>query len=475
MANILEPDLCVIGGGSGGLSVAAAARAFGSSVVLVEKDKMGGDCLNVGCVPSKALIAAAKHAHIGQSAKKFGITYKEPKVNFAKVQAHVANVIAGIAPHDSVERFEALGANVINATAKFVDRRTLEANGQLIRARRFVIATGSRPAIPPIHGLNHVPYLTNENIFELKEKPAHLIIIGGGPIGMELAQAHQRLGARVTVVEMFDPLAKDDPELTAIALRRLQDDGVMVHANTSVQSVEKTDEGIALTIKANDHIEVITGSHLLVAAGRAPNIEALNLEVAHVKSDPQGIFTNKGMRTANRKIYAIGDVAHGFQFTHTASYQASIVIRSAIFGLPAHQNTNIIPWVTYTDPEIANVGLNEQAARKLLGDKFRVVRWSFAELDRARTERQTEGLAKMIVGKNGKILGCGMVGPQAGELISLFSFAIANNLKTTSLTKFIAPYPTLSEVARRLGIESFRDSLSNPWIGRWVNLIRLLP
>lgn len=475
MVDILKPDLCVIGGGSGGLSVAAGARAFGASVVLIEKGEMGGDCLNTGCIPSKALIAASKHAHLAQTAKPFGINIGKPRVDFAKVHEHVHQTIAGIAPHDSVERFEALGVTVIKEHAQFADRRTVIAGQTRIRARRFVVATGSRAGVPPISGLSDVPFFTNETIFDLEKKPGHLVIIGGGPIGMELAQAFCRLGSRVTVIEMFDPLGKDDPELTSVALQRIQNDGVVVRGNTGVLRVDQNGAEIAVTIEKDGLKESVTGTHLLVAAGRAPNVGDLGLEQAGVKFDKRGISVNSGLKTSNRKIYAIGDVAGGLQFTHVASYHASLVIKNALFGFSAKENRTIIPWATYTDPEIANVGFNEQMAREKLGDNFEILRWSYAENDRARAERQTEGLLKLITDKKGKILGCGIVGAHAGELIALFAFAIANDLKVGNLLKFIAPYPTLMEMAKRVGVEYYRDKLSNPWIGRWMNLIRLLP
>lgn len=475
MVEILTPDLCVIGGGSAGLTVAAAARAFDASVVLIEKHKMGGDCLNTGCVPSKAFIAAAKHAHIGNSSAEFGVTFGVPEVDFAAVNKHVHQIINSIAPNDSVERFQALGVNVIEDSGRFIDSKTIAVEGKYIRARRFVIATGSRAMVPPIPGIADVPYFTNETIFSLKEKPGHLVIIGGGPIGMELAQAYQRLGARVTVVEMAEPLSKDDPELTAHALKRIAEDGVNVRGNTAVASVAQTDDGIVLTLETEGKQEELSCTHLLVAAGRTPNTDNLGLNDAKVKFDKRGIKVNAGMRTSNGKIYAIGDVAGGLQFTHVASYHAGLVVRNALFGFPVKENRDIIPWATYTDPEIANVGLNEQGARKRYGDKFRILRWAYFENDRARAERQTDGLVKLITTNSGKIIGCGIAGAQAGELINLFSFAIANNLKIGTLMKFVSPYPTFGEMAKRVGVEFYRDKLENPWIARWMNLIRKLP
>jgi len=473
--SILKPDLCVIGGGSGGLTVAAAARAFDASVVLIEANEMGGDCLNTGCVPSKALIAAAKAAHAGEEAKKYGVNYAVPKIDFAKVHEHVHGVIANIAPHDSVERFEGLGATVIKARARFTDEKTVVAGDTTIQARRFVVATGSRAAVPPIPGLDKVPFLTNESVFDLTNLPEHLIIIGGGPIGMELAQAFQRLGAKVTVIEMFDPLGKDDPELTAIALERIKGEGVEMLGGTGVKSVSGKADAITVTTEKDGKAKKISGTHLLVATGRAPNVEDMGLEVAGVKFDKRSISVGVDLRTTNRRVYAIGDVAGGLQFTHVAGYHGGLVVRSALFGLPARENRNIIPWATYTDPEIANVGLSEAAARERHGDDVKVIRWTFAENDRARATRETDGLVKLITLKNGKIIGCGIVGAHAGELIALFAFAIANGLKVGSLSKFVAPYPTLSELARRVGVAWYADKIDNPWIGRWLSLIRLLP
>lgn len=475
MSETLKPDICIIGAGSGGLSVAAAARTLGASVMLVEKAEMGGDCLNTGCVPSKALIAAAKRAHTIKHTSIFGVSASELKVNFGKVQAHVQGVIDSIAPHDSVERFESLGATVIQAHGKFIDKKTLEAGGKTIKARRFVIATGSRPAVPPITGLDKVDYLTNENIFKLTRKPAHLIIIGGGPIGMEMAQAHRRLGCEVSIVEMFDPLGKDDPELTAIALRKIAAEGVNIYGQTGVEAVEAKGQGVAVTIKSKTETQVITGSHILVATGRAVNVDNLGLEEAGIKLKGRAIGVNKGMKTSNRRVYAIGDVAGGLQFTHMAGYHAGLVVRNALFGLPVKENTSIIPWATYTDPEISQVGQTEDQARKTHGENVKVLRATFAENDRARAEHRTEGVVKLITDKKGNILGCGIVGANAGELISFFAYAMANKQNVGSLTKFVAPYPTISEIVKRVAYVFYADKVDNPWLSRLRRLNTMLP
>ncbi len=475
MVEYLEPDICVIGAGSGGLMVAAAVRALGGAVVLIERDKMGGDCLNYGCVPSKAMIAAAKRAHTITNAGVFGVSASELRVNFGRVAEHVRSVVETIAPHDSVERFEALGANVIKAHARFVDKRTVEADGQLIRARRFVIATGSRPAVPPIPGLETINFLTNETIFNQTRKPEHLIVIGGGPIGMELAQAHRRLGAQVSVIEMFEPLGKDDPELTAIALRKIEAEGVKIYAQSVVESVESQGRNVAVRIKKDDESEIISGSHILVAAGRTKNVDDLGLEAARIRLNNGAIRVNRSMKTTNRRVYAIGDVAGSLQFTHVAGYHAGLVVRNALFGLPVKENRDILPWATYTDPEIAQVGLSEAEAKKRFNGDFKVMRVPFTQNDRAQAERRTEGLVKLITDNRGRILGAGIVGAQAGELVTFFAYAIANRMRVSSLTKFVAPYPTIAEIVKRVGNAYYHDKLDNPWLARLRNFNRLLP
>ncbi len=443
--SVIKVDLCVIGGGSGGLSVAAGAVQMGASVVLLEGGKMGGDCLNHGCVPSKALLAAGKHAHAMTTGAPFGITPVTPQVDYAAAKAHVKAVIGGIAPHDSVERFQGLGVQVITEYGRFISAREVQAGDHVIRARRFVIATGSSPFVPPIPGLDSVRYYTNEDIFALQEQPDHLIIIGGGPIGLEMAQAHARLGSKVTVLEGLKALGKDDPELAAIALAKIRAEGVEIVEGA--MAAEITAKG-GVTVSTKDGASY-TGSHLLMAVGRKPNMATLDLDKAGIKYDRPGIAVGANLKTSNRRVYAIGDVAGGLQFTHMAGYQAGIVIRSALFGLPAKSSNAHIPWATYTDPEIAQVGLTEAEATAKHGDKLEVLRFDFAENDRARAELATTGLIKVMVVK-GRPVGASIVGAQAGELIQLWALVIANKLKIGAVAAMVSPYPTMGEINKRV-------------------------
>lgn len=468
-------DICVIGAGSGGLSVAAAASQFGEKVVLIEKGEMGGDCLNYGCVPSKALLAAAKHAHAFTSGEAFGVAPQKPKVNFETVNDHVRSVIAVIEPHDSQERFEGLGVTVIRAPGRFVDAGTVEAGDNRIIARRFVIATGSSPAAPPVPGLDQVDYLTNETLFDNRKLPDHLIIIGGGPIGMEMAQAHHRLGAGVTVLEAFSPLGKDDPELTSIVLDALRAEGVVIRAGAKISGVAKSAKGVTITLDAVEggKPEVITGSHLLVAAGRKPNVDGLNLEAASVQYDKRGIKVDTSLKTSNRRVYAIGDVTGGLQFTHVAGYQAGLVLRSILFRLPVKNETRFIPWVTYTDPELAHIGLTEAQANDT-HPGFKVLRWHFKDNDRAQAERLTSGMVKAVVSAKGEILGCSIVGPKAGDLIQPWALAMSSKLKIKAMMDMVAAYPTLTEVSKRAATSYYSDLPSKPFVRKVIGWLKLL-
>jgi pyruvate/2-oxoglutarate dehydrogenase complex dihydrolipoamide dehydrogenase (E3) component len=471
VAEVLTPDICVIGAGSGGLSVAGAAAAFGVPVVLVEKGKMGGDCLNYGCVPSKALLAAAKHAVASRRVTPFGLTQSRAEVDFAKVHAHVHGVIAAIAPNDSRERFTGLGVQVIEGSARFVDARTVAVGDKFeIKARRFVIATGSSPAIPPIPGLAETPFLTNETIFDLKTCPEHLVIVGAGPVGLELAQAHRRLGAKVTVLEAAAPLAADDPECAAIVLDHLAREGVTIRAGVKVTRVGHTDGRIQAVIETSQGEETIEGSNLLIATGRSPNLGGLELEKAAIKYDHAGVAVDRGLKTSNSKVYAIGDVAGG-HFTHAANQHAGIVIRNALFRLRAKVNDELVPRVTFTDPELAHVGLAEAQARER-HKEIRVLRWPYHENDRAQAERATEGHIKVITAKNGRILGATIVGAQAGELITTWTLALSRSLNIRAMTGIVVPYPTLSELGKRAAISYFSPSLNNPRLRKLINFLR---
>ncbi len=439
MSDAHKVDICVIGAGAAGLTVAAGASQLGASVLLVERGEMGGECLNTGCVPSKALLAAAARGD-----------------GFEAAFAHLRRTIAEIAPQDSQERFEGLGVRVLRETARFTGPDTLDVGGATVRARRFVVATGSVPALPPIPGLDSTPYLTNETLFTADLAPDHLVILGGGPIGVEMAQAFRRLGARVTVIEQGRILGRDDPELTAFVRESLAADGVTLREATEVRSVASAPGGVSVSCAGSGggtgggtgDTETITGTHLLVAAGRAPNVGDLDLARARVRMDGPTIAVDGGLRTSNRRIYAIGDVVGPYRFTHMAGYQARLVLRSALFRLPAKARYAAVPWVTYTDPELAHVGLSEAEATAR-GETIRVLRASFAENDRAIAEGAGDGLIKVVVTPRGRVRGASIVGPQAGELILPWVMAVQRGLKVSALAQAIVPYPTLSEVSAR--------------------------
>ncbi|MFO1079768.1 MAG: FAD-dependent oxidoreductase [Reyranellaceae bacterium] len=469
---IVTPDLCIVGGGSGGLVVAAVAAQLGLRVVLVERDRMGGDCLNVGCVPSKALLAAARAAQAHRQGAPFGIDPVEPRVHFDRVMDHVASVIRSIAPNDSVERFEGLGVRVIQAEARFVGRRELDAGGCRIRSRRIVLATGSRPSLPPIPGLAEAPHFTNDTIFANRTLPRHLVVIGGGPVGLELGQAHRRLGARVTVLEADRFLAHDEPELAEVVVRRLCEEGVDLRASARIARIEASASGATVLLEDGERLDA---SHLLVAAGRAPNLEALALDVAGVAHTPRGITVGPSLRTSNRHVWAIGDCNGLYPFTHMAGYEAGLFIRGALFRAPARLDHGIVPWTTYTDPELAHVGLTEHQARQRHGERVRVVRWSLTENDRARAEAEAHGEVKAVVDRRGRILGASIVARGAGELIQPWCLAVSQGLKIAALANFVPPYPTLGEASKRAAGSFYSDALFAPRTRRVVRWLLRLP
>lgn len=470
----ISADLCVIGAGSGGLSLAAGAVQMGARVVLIEGAEMGGDCLNFGCIPSKALLAAGAAAQVLRRGD-LGIAPGEPEVDFAAVKDHVARVIAGIAPHDSQERFEGLGVTVIRAWARFVSPREVEAGGQRIRARRFVIATGSRPVVPPIAGIETVPVLTNETIFALRERPTHLLILGGGPIGVEMAQAHRRLGCAVTLVEGARLLGRDDPEAAAVVVNALRAEGVQLREGQAVVRLRPVPEGIEAVLAEG---EVITASHLLVAAGRRPVLDGLDLSAAGVAHTAQGVTVGAGLRsTTNRRVYALGDAAGGMQFTHLAGAHAGVVIRQVLLGLPARAPVAaMVPRVTYSDPELAQAGLTEAEARTAHGAALTVLRQPYAGNDRAQAEGRTAGFLKLMVVK-GRPVGATLVGPGAGEGIAFWQLALAGRVKLSVIAGMILPYPTRAEIGKRAAGAYFSAKLfDSAAVKRVVRLVqRLLP
>jgi pyruvate/2-oxoglutarate dehydrogenase complex dihydrolipoamide dehydrogenase (E3) component len=457
--NVLKPDLCVIGAGSGGLSVAAIAASMGVPVVLVEKARMGGECLNNGCVPSKALIAAASHAFSTRHAAHFGIQTGSVSTDFSAVMNHVHNVIKAIAPNDSVERFTAMGVNVIQGEAEFTNAKTVRVGEHIIEARRYIIATGSKPAIPNIPGLSDIDYLTNETLFNLTSLPSHLLIVGAGPIGVEMAQAFRRLGAQVTLVSSSALLPREDPEMAAVIERSLVREGTNLHLNVKIARAERISTGPALVLQDGTRLE---GTHLLVATGRSPTTEGLGLEAAGVIYDHKGIQVDKDLRTSNRKVYAIGDCAKGQpRFTHAANHQAGLVIRSALFRLPIRADKVPIPRVTYSDPELAAIGLNEAEAKERFGT-IRILRSAMAENDRAQAHHTTQGHMKVITTKNGRIVGCSLAVSHAGELLAPWILAISKGLKVQDIAGLTLPYPTLSEISKRASVEYLKPAARHP-------------
>ena len=439
----VEYDVVVIGGGSGGLVIAAAAAQLKAKVALVESDRLGGDCLWYGCVPSKSLIYASRIAYSVKNAARFGIYCQNPQIDFALANSHVQKAIAAIQPHDSPERFESLGVEVIFGSGQFIDRQTFEVNNRQLKARAFACATGSRAKIPPIPGLKTAGYLTNEQVFSLPELPPSLAVIGGGPIGCELGQAFSRLGSKVTIIASSDHLLpKEDPEAALVIQQQLESEGIRVITATRVERVEQIDGKKHLWAGT----QKITADEILVAAGRMPNVESLNLEAAGVEVGEKGIRVNEKLQTTNPRIYACGDVIGGYQFTHVAGYEASVVLKNALFFPLTKANYRVIPWATFTDPELARVGLTEKQAKQRYGDDIYVLKQEFAGVDRAQAEAATKGFAKIITRGNGEILGAHLVGASAGELLHEIVLAMSNNLKVSALSGIIHIYPTLAEV-----------------------------
>ncbi len=472
-----EFDIVVIGGGAGGLVVAAGGAALGAKVALVEKNKMGGDCLWYGCVPSKTLLKSARVAYEMRHADRWALAPHDAKPDLASVMERVARVIRSIEPNDSPERFRGLGVDVVLGDGRFADDETFEVDGRRLTAKTFVLATGSRPAIPSMPGLDSIRYLTNETIFDLREAVPQLIVVGGGAVGCEMAQAFRRLGSNVTVIDIAPSiLPNEDADLASVVFRQLESEGVAFRLGTSIAQVAPGADpragAVRVTLRRADAtVEMLAASHLLVATGRKPNIDRLGLDAAGVHVH-DGRLELDGLRTTNPNIYAIGDAAGGLQFTHVAEHHAGIVLRHALFHMKWTQPSAIVPWCTYTDPELARVGMSETEAHKS-GVDHRVYRFPFEDVDRARTDGSTEGFAKLVTDPRGKLLGAAIVGAHAGELIAEYTLALTKGMSAKDLSGVIHAYPTLAQINRRVADERLRESLTasaKSWIRRIFRL-----
>jgi pyruvate/2-oxoglutarate dehydrogenase complex dihydrolipoamide dehydrogenase (E3) component len=470
-------DLVVIGAGAAGLSTAALSAALGLKVALVERAEMGGDCLNRGCVPSKALLAAAHAAAAARQAGRFGVRVAEPEIDWPAVRAHIRGAIARIAPTDSEARFRGMGVEVIRASAHFTAPDEIEAGARRITFRRCVIAAGSAPLVPDIEGLGPVPWLTSDTIFELEDKPDHLIILGGGPIGLEMAQAHARLGCRVTVIEAGRIAGREDPELADGLRRVLLRDGVALHEGAQLNRVQADRPGLTAILEDGTRI---AGSHLLLAVGRAPRLRGLDLRAGNVTETARGIATDAGLRSvSNRRIWAVGDIADPAgigprSFTHVASQHAGVLARRMLFRLPAKVDYATLPRVTYTGPELAQVGMTEAEALEA-GLDPRPYRFPLPETDRAIAEGIEDGLVKLVVSPKGRLIGAGVLGPHAGEMAGIFGLMIGRKLPLSALAGLVLPYPTLAEAAKRAAGDFYAPKLLSAASKRLVGLLWRLP
>jgi pyruvate/2-oxoglutarate dehydrogenase complex dihydrolipoamide dehydrogenase (E3) component len=455
----LKPAICVIGAGPGGLAVAAAVAAHDASATLVEKGHMGGESLNHGSVPARALIAAAERAQAARGGARFGIKTQRVGVDFDAVNAHMRGVMTALAPNAARERLTGLGVHVVEGAARFIDPRTVAVGDLKIQARRFVIATGSVPIIPAIPGLAVTPHFTAETIFDLDEIPRHLIVVGAGGVGLELAQAFRRLGSEVTVLEAATPLAGDDPESAGLVLDALAREGITLRTGVKIANVTRALAKVRIALAAESGDETLEGSHLLLTAGRRPNIEDLDLAAAGIRITPHGLKLDKSLRTTNKRVYAVGDAAGGPNFVHVADYHAALVIGHALHHTPIRIEHEIIPWVTYTDPELAQVGLLEEEARAHSG-LIRVLRWPYRENDRAQVERATAGHVKVITDRAGEILGATIVGPDAGEAITPWTLAVSQRLNIRAFANLVIPYPSYAEVGKRAAMTYFSPGLT---------------
>ncbi len=458
-------DVIVIGGGAAGLTAAGGCGRLGLRTVLIERHRVGGECLNTGCVPSKALLAAAARAQAMRDAGRLGIGAAEPAIDWAAVRAHLVAARLAIAPHDSEERFRAWGVDILRGTARFVGRTSVVVDGRILSAPRIVIATGSRPRLPAIEGLDRVAFLTSETVWDLPGRPRHLLVLGGGAIGVEMAQGFRRLGAAVTLVEPEMPLPRDDREAAALVLARLASEGVALRLGVGVVRAEPAD-GVRLILADGG---VLEGSHLLVAAGREPDLDSLDLPAAGIRTGPDGIVVDPGRRTSNRHVLALGDCRGGPRLTHAASEDGAVAVMRIGFGLPARVRPDLLPWVTYTEPELAQIGQTEAAARARHRN-VRVVRQDLADNDRAVTQADTAGFAKLVLAR-GRPIGVTLVGAAAGELVLPWAMLLGRRASLWGLSGAVVPYPTLSEVSRAVAFSVYEGRVFGRRARAWAQLL----
>ncbi len=466
-------DIGIIGGGAAGLTVASGAAQLGAKTLLIEKETaLGGDCLHYGCVPSKTLIRSAHVYHDMKHADRFGLPKVAlPPVDFSRIARRIQDVIAVIQKHDSEERFCKLGAKVAFGTVFFKNDRTVDLDGRSITAKNWVIATGSSAAVPPIPGLKEIGYITNREIFSLDRLPGSMIVLGAGPIGIEMAQAFNRLGSSVTVVDMAGQiLTKEDADMADAVQAVMEAEGVKFYLGAAVERASATGEKKSVTLRLGDGASItLAAEAVLVAMGRAVNVKDLWLDAAGVAFDRTGITVDARLRTSQKHIFAAGDVSGGFQFTHAAGYEGGIVVSNAVFHLPRKVNYTWLPWCTYTDPELASIGRNERAATDA-GIDYSVWTEAFQDNDRGLAEGQTEGRIKLILDKKEKPLGVQILGPRAGDLIAEWVAALNGGVKLSTIASAIHPYPTLGEISKRVTGSVFSPKIFSEKVQKGLKL-----
>lgn len=479
-------DLVIIGGGTAGLVAAAGSAALGARVALVERDRLGGECLWTGCVPSKGLIASARIAHAMETAGRFGLMPRTARPSDTGVLESVRDVRARIQPHDDPERFREMGVEVIQAAARLRSEHVVEAGDRRLRGRKILLATGSRPAIPPVDGLVETGFITHEDAFDRAELPDSSVILGAGAIGVEVSQAYRRLGVETTLVETAPRvLPREDPEISAAVQELLEEEGIRVLTGRgAVRAVPREDGSARLELESTGPTEArqeasgaVNAEEIFVATGRSPNVESLGLEQVGIEANGSGVVVDDRLRTSLSHVFAAGDVIGGYQFTHVADHEARTVVRNALFPFSSAVDYSTVPWAIFTDPPVARVGLTEAEARERHGDGVDVVRYDLAHLDRAITDRSPRGLVKIVVDRRGRILGGHLLGEDAGSVIMELTLAMREGVELGTLSEVVHPYPTMSEGLRRAADAHRRTGLTSTmerWLDRWFRLARAL-